>query len=63
LILTRRPGEELWIDLEDGRRIVVAVDEVRGKAVRLGVEAPRTVGVNRREVVEASARRDRKDGE
>lgn len=48
LILTRRPGEALII----GDDIVVQVLDVRGNQVRIGVEAPRDVAVDREELRE-----------
>jgi carbon storage regulator len=46
LILTRRVGENVVI----GDDIVVSVVEVRGDAVRIGIQAPRSVSVHREEV-------------
>lgn len=46
LILTRRVGETLMI----GDEITVTVLAVKGNQIRLGVEAPREVGVHREEV-------------
>lgn len=46
LVLTRKPQEEIVI----GGVVRVVVVEVRGGKVRLGVEAPREVAVNRAEV-------------
>lgn len=46
LILTRRAGESIMI----GDDIVITVSEVRGDAVRVGIEAPRSVQVHREEV-------------
>jgi carbon storage regulator len=46
LILTRRLGENIVI----GDDIVISVMEVRGDAVRLGIQAPRSVSVHREEV-------------
>ena len=46
LILTRRVNETLIID----ENISVTVLSVRGNQVRLGVEAPKTVGVHREEI-------------
>jgi carbon storage regulator len=50
LILTRKPVETLDITLEDGRRIEVSVLGVAGNQVRLGVNAPKTIIVDRHEV-------------
>ena len=47
LILTRRVGEALHI----GEQVVVKVLSVRGGQVRLGIDAPREIKVNRDEVV------------
>lgn len=51
LILTRRTGEAILID--GGVRIVVL--ETDGNGVRLGIEAPPSVGILREEVVERIA--------
>ena len=48
LILTRRTGETLILG-KDGD-VEVTVLNVRGNQVRLGVKAPRDVGVHRKEV-------------
>ncbi len=48
LILSRKPGEDLCI----GDDIVVRVLGVRGKLVKLGVECPPHVQVDRREIRE-----------
>lgn len=48
LILTRKPGESVII--EDSVRITVL--EVRGSQVKLGIQAPPEVRVNREEVLE-----------
>lgn len=50
LVLTRRPGEELIITLPDGSLITVAVLGLRGNQIRLGVEAPKNVAVDRLEI-------------
>jgi len=52
LVLSRREGEKVMI----GDDIVITVVEVRGDTVRLGIQAPRDVPVNRVEVHEAVAR-------
>jgi len=46
LILTRRSGENVVV----GDDIVISVLEIRGDAVRLGIQAPRSVTVHREEV-------------
>ncbi len=46
LILTRRPGERLCI----GENVVVTILAVKGNQVRIGVEAPRSVAVDREEI-------------
>ena len=46
LILTRRVGENVIV----GDDIVISVIEVRGDAVRIGIQAPRSLPVHREEV-------------
>ncbi len=46
LILTRRSGEAVIV----GDNVRIAVLDIRGNQVRLGVEAPREVTVHREEV-------------
>lgn len=46
LVLTRRTNEKIRI----GDNVILTILEVRGDQVRLGIEAPRTVGVHREEV-------------
>lgn len=46
LVLTRHPGEQLVI----ANNIVVTVVAIEGNKVRLGVDAPRSVRVDRKEV-------------
>lgn len=48
LILTRRPGETLMI----GDDITVTVLAIKGNQVRIGIQAPKHVPVNREEVHE-----------
>jgi carbon storage regulator len=56
LILTRRVTEEIRI----GDEITVAVLGITGNSVRLGIEAPKHVSVDREEVFER--KRQRLDG-
>jgi carbon storage regulator len=50
LVLTRKPGEKLRI----GANITLVVLDVRGKRVRLGVEAPLQIDIAREELYETS---------
>ena len=52
LVLTRKVNQSIMI----GDDIEVIVLEVRGEQVRLGIKAPRTVTVHRREIYEAIQR-------
>jgi carbon storage regulator len=54
LILTRRVGETLMI----GDDVTVTVLAVRGSQVRLGVNAPKDVGVHREEIFERIKREE-----
>ena len=47
LILTRKSGETITI----GENIEVKVLSIKGGQVRIGIDAPREVNVNREEVV------------
>lgn len=49
LVLTRKVNQSIMI----GNDIEVIVLEVRGEQVRLGIKAPRTVTVHRREIYDA----------
>lgn len=51
LVLSRRVGEQIVI----GEDVVLTVVEVRNDTVRLGIEAPRSISVNRAEVRRAVA--------
>ena len=48
LVLTRKPDQSIMI----GSEIEITVLEVRGEQVRLGIRAPRTVTVHRKEIFE-----------
>ncbi|HWG44095.1 MAG TPA: carbon storage regulator CsrA [Gemmataceae bacterium] len=52
LVLTRRPGEEIVI----GNNIRVTVVSVRGDHVRIGIDAPPSVVVDREEIHERRQR-------
>ena len=48
LVLTRRPGEEIIID----GNIRITVVSIKGDRVRIGIEAPPSVTVDRQEIHE-----------
>ena len=48
LVLTRKVGQSIVI----GNEIEVVVLEVRGEQVRVGIRAPKTVTVHRKEIYE-----------
>ena len=45
LILTRRPGESLILELPTGERIKVTVLEVKGNQIRIGTDAPDDIAI------------------
>jgi carbon storage regulator len=49
LVLTRKQGEKILI----GDDIVITVLDVRGDSIRIGVEAPRGISIQRAEIVTA----------
>lgn len=51
LVLTRKVGEALRI----GDDIEITLVEVRGDAVKLGIQAPRSVGIWRKELLQEVA--------
>jgi len=46
LVLSREVGEEILI----GNNITIMVIEIRGDKVRLGINAPREISVDRKEI-------------
>jgi len=46
LVLTRRAGEKILV----GENVTVTVLGVKGNQIRIGIEAPRDVRVNREEI-------------
>ncbi len=52
LILTRRPGETIIIELPTGQQIQVVVLGVKGNQVRIGTEAPKEIAVHREEIAQ-----------
>lgn len=57
LVLSRKKNEEIIISHPEGN-LVLSVVELRGDKVRLGISAPDSVEVHRREVWEAKYGRD-----
>jgi carbon storage regulator len=56
LIITRRTGEKIDITLEDGRQIHIVQLGVSGNQVRYGIDAPRSITVDREEITERKRR-------
>jgi len=52
LILTRRVGETVIIELPTGEKIQVAVLGVKGNQVRIGTDAPDDIQIMREELLE-----------
>lgn len=46
LVLSRKAGEEICL----GDEIVISVQQIRGGNVRIGIEAPRGLGIRRGEL-------------
>ena len=55
LVLTRRVGETVMI----GDDVIITVLGVKGNQVRVGINAPRNVGVHREEIYERIKREQR----
>ena len=49
LVLSRREGERIVLNTSDGE-IIILVTKVKGKAAKLGIEAPTEVRILREEV-------------
>lgn len=59
LVVTRREGEEIIIGSIKAPVAIIRVVAIRGERIRLGVEAPKNLTVDRREVAEARGTHDR----
>ena len=59
LVLTRKPGERILI----GDNIVVTILDSRGDGVRIGIDAPRGITIQREEVLRAVADANRSAAE
>ena len=51
LVVTRRPGEAIVIELPTGELIEVTVLSVKGNQVKLGTDAPKHLPVAREELL------------
>lgn len=61
LVLSRMKDESIFITIppsDKPREVVMTVVDIRGDKVRLGVDAPLEIGVNRQEVHEAIKREE-----
>ena len=54
LILTRRIGETIIIELPTGEQIEVTVLGVKGNQVRIGTQAPDNISIVREELLESA---------
>jgi carbon storage regulator CsrA len=51
LVLSRCPRERIFLHLEDGREIILTVVDIhRGRHVRIGIDAPKTIVIRREEL-------------
>jgi carbon storage regulator len=55
LVLTRKLGESIRI----GDTVIVKIVDLDGRHVKLGIEAPRSIAVNREEIYERIQRENR----
>ncbi|MFC1772610.1 carbon storage regulator [Pseudomonadota bacterium] len=53
LVVTRRPGESLVIELPTGEQIKVTILALKGNQVRIGTDAPPEVTILREELLES----------
>ncbi len=52
LILNRKEGQSIVITTEAGEEIELSILEIKGKYAKVGIQAPATVTVDRKEVSE-----------
>lgn len=50
LVLSRNPDQSIMCRCADGKEIEIRVLSVKGKSVRIGVEADESIVVNREEI-------------
>ena len=55
LILTRRPGQNIKLRLEDGREITISLLGINNgewnRLAKIGIEAPKTINIVREELL------------
>ena len=57
LMLTRRIGQVIYLDLPDGRgRVSIHVSGIRGNLAQIGISAPSTVAITRAELEQPQAK-------
>lgn len=56
LVFSRARDERVVINLPDGREVYVSVVDIRGPRVRIGLEAPDDITIDREEVAIAKRR-------
>jgi carbon storage regulator CsrA len=61
LVINRKLGQDIDITLEDRRRITITLMAWERNQARIGIEAPRTITIDRHEVTERKEAEDRID--
>lgn len=54
LILTRKPDEEIIIRHPDGSEVKIQIIEIRDQRVKLGFDAPTSILIHRKEVLNSN---------
>jgi carbon storage regulator len=62
LILTRKPGESIFV-LVNGEQVKVTVVELKGNQIRLGIDAPPSIRIYREEIWEQILEENRRAAE
>lgn len=50
LVLSRHRDEEIVVVLPDGQKLIIMPVDIRGDKVRLGIDAPKSIAIHRREI-------------
>lgn len=56
LIITRRPNERVCFTLPDGEQVWITLTGIDRNQVRLGIDAPREIVINREELLPENLR-------